>query len=28
LLDTTNLAIDDAFAVALAAISGKIASQG
>lgn len=28
LLDTTNLAIDDAFAVALAAIYGKIASQG
>ncbi len=26
LLDTTNLAIDDAFAVALAAISGKIAT--
>ncbi len=28
LLDTTNLAIDDAFAVALAAISGKIAPHG
>ncbi len=28
LLDTTNLAIDDAFAVALAAISGKIALHG
>ena len=28
LLDTTNLAIDNAFAVALAAVSGKIASHG
>lgn len=28
LLDTTNLAIDDAFAVALVAIEGKIASDG
>jgi len=28
LLDTTNLSIDDAFAVALAAVSGKIAPHG
>ena len=28
LLDTTNLAIDDAFVVALAVISGKIAPHG